>query len=96
MLKDDRHIIDYILDATDNEKQKAHFSHRNKVIRKQYKKIPLDQQLKYCAKCKCCWMILRKYMDKSSWVKYPKGHIPTIGKERELCKLCKGEKNEDS
>ncbi len=96
MCDDEKHIIDWILDSTDNSRQKALFSSRKKSIRREHKKIPLDDQIKYCKECKCCWMTITRYMTNSKYIKYPKGHMPSIGKKRELCRICKGEINENS
>ncbi len=83
------HIIDYILGATDPRKQNSSW----KVQKKEYpyarRKIKLDDVIFYCKKCEHLWSEVSYWVDTRGWSKYPKNIIPTIGKRRKRCPICK-------
>ena len=82
-MKDDDHIIDYILEKTENVKSRNHY-YNKKLNKKNF----IDEKLFYCKNCKTCWSYVHEFIDKSKFSVYPKGIIPTLGKQRKECPDC--------
>tara|TARA_R100001086_G_scaffold201328_3_gene117506 strand:- start:356 stop:631 length:276 start_codon:yes stop_codon:yes gene_type:complete len=81
-------IIDYVLEKTDESLWEHVKNQRIKQKKGDFAvKTKTDNVLKYCYKCGLVWQKLRK-MYKRPWMSYPKGHIPSYGKERLLCPNC--------
>ena len=53
------------------------------------RKEEIDSMVKYCTKCKRCWAQLPHSVDAAKFRYYPDGHMPTIGKKRKICKICR-------
>ena len=53
------------------------------------RKEEIDRMVKYCDKCKTCWSNVPYSVDGAKFRRYPKGNMPTIGKKRKICKICK-------
>tara|TARA_Y100000004_G_scaffold189906_1_gene246224 strand:+ start:1060 stop:1248 length:189 start_codon:yes stop_codon:yes gene_type:complete len=54
-----------------------------------------DERIKYCHKCERCYELVGKSMTsriKTEIVYYT--NFPTYGKQKEICKICKGDKYE--
>ena len=82
---DTLHIIDYILLKTDpNDYNVKHF----RYIRGSRKKYKLDDVIKYCESCNRTWSKVPEWVDKTQIRIYPKGNMPTIGKQRKKCAEC--------
>jgi hypothetical protein len=88
MPKDDQHIIDWILEQTDDIKQKATFRDRKRENSYENKKWSVDNSIFFCNTCKCCWSNQTRYIDNNKWKRYPKNLIPSIGKKRKECPHC--------
>ena len=48
----------------------------------------VDNLIKYCEKCDCCWESYWCAKGKQ-WTKYAKNHIPLLNKKRGFCPPCK-------
>lgn len=53
------------------------------------RKEDVDIMVKYCGVCRSCWSTLPKSVDAAKFRYYPDGHMPTIGKKREVCPECR-------
>ena len=47
-----------------------------------------DKKIKFCLKCKSCWEVISNIGSKKQLIFYD--DFPTYGKQRKICKLCKG------
>ena len=56
------------------------------------RKEEVDSMIKYCTKCKRCWAQLPHSVDAAKFRYYPKNQMPTIGKKRKTCKICRRKK----
>mgnify|MGYP003134906700 FL=1 len=52
-----------------------------------------DKRIKHCKECNRCWEILY-YGNKENFYYYY--DFPTYGKQKQICKHCKGENNEQN
>lgn len=89
MGKEDEHIIDWVLKKTDHKKQKEHYNFKKRASSYDNRKIKLDDMILYCLSCERTWSHVPKWIDASGWRSYPRNHIPTIGKKRIKCPLCR-------
>ena len=53
------------------------------------RKEEVDSMIKYCEICNTCWSNPPYSVDAAGFRRYPKGNVPTIGKKRKTCKICK-------
>ena len=82
-------MIEYIIKLMSNESKRQP---TEKVPQGHYRKIRVDESVFFCINCDYLWAGVAAHVDSSGWGKYPKGNMPTIGKERKTCPDCK-EKN---
>tara|TARA_R100001086_G_scaffold24426_5_gene11526 strand:+ start:1840 stop:2100 length:261 start_codon:yes stop_codon:yes gene_type:complete len=80
-------IISWILEVTDNERAEQSIGKKKKSANYERLHHRIDDTIRFCKKCKRIWQRNRKMMNRE-WEYYPKNHIPTIGKKREICPLC--------
>ena len=86
-------MIEYILDATkDNYITDCAIKSKKKSSKYERLHIKIDEQITVCPKCRRVWRKNRKMMTRE-WEYFPQGHIPTIGKKRQICPNCKEKKN---
>lgn len=83
------HIINYILNRTDPNSANTWSDKINDIHRK-YK---VDDIIKLCNICKKTWSRVPDWIDSYKYRRYPKGHVPTIGKKIKICPICKEEQN---
>ncbi len=95
-MKEEEHIIDYILKVTSRKYEtKICKSYQNKRAYEKRKKR-IDDTIFYCEECKQCWSIVTKAIDTGGFRIYPSGNMPSIGKKRKKCVYCtKKEINEN-
>tara|TARA_R100000808_G_C2058895_1_gene91196 strand:- start:321 stop:590 length:270 start_codon:yes stop_codon:yes gene_type:complete len=89
MPKKEVHIVDWILDKTNFQKQKEHYNVKKRASSFDNRKIKFDDMIYLCKKCDHTWSAVPKWIDASKWRSYPLGNIPTLGKKRKTCPGCK-------
>ena len=81
-------IIDYVLENTKQSEWKNIKNQRIKRACGLYSlKSREDNKLKHCKECGLVWQKLKK-RDVKPWTSYPRGVIPTYGKEKIICPKC--------
>tara|TARA_R100001510_G_C7634850_1_gene193185 strand:+ start:307 stop:567 length:261 start_codon:yes stop_codon:yes gene_type:complete len=82
-MKDDAHIINYILKTQD-------YWRYRKFTRKarKWKADNTDKYVFVCDQCKCLWEKVDKFRSKRRFTKYSKNIMPTIGKKKKTCPDC--------
>lgn len=63
--------------------------YKKKAFKHSKRKEEVDSMIKYCEQCKKCWSKLPNSVDFAKFRYYPKNQMPTIGKKRKTCKICK-------
>ena len=53
------------------------------------RKEEIDSMVRYCEKCKTCWSNVPYSVDGAKFRRYPRGNMPSIGKKRENCEICR-------
>ena len=81
-------MIEYILEVTDQSNVNNKMSKLKKTNKYERLHISIDDQIKYCIYCKRTWKRNRK-MDGRDYEFYPQSNIPSIGKEKKQCPICK-------
>ena len=89
MSRDKEHIIDYILSSTDIKKASNTWKKQKKSESYESRKIKLDNMIYYCKECLRTWSTVPYWINTRRWTKYPKNHIPIIGKKIKNCPQCK-------
>ena len=87
-MSQNQHIIEYILECTDERKVRRSMKNLRKFAAYDHRKIKIDDMLYYCESCELVWSSLPKSTD-GRGSEYYRGGIPTIGKKRKTCKTCK-------
>ena len=82
-MKDEEHIIDYILKIQHYWKNRSF-----KRKKKKWKAENVDKYIYICYKCGFLWEKVEKFISQERWVKYIDHTIPTIGKKRKICPDC--------
>ena len=95
MHKDEEHIIDWILERTDHHRQRNLFTNRKRANSFSKRKVKLDNQIFLCLSCNHTWSKVPRSTDSNGWRLYPKGNIPTIGKDRKKCPHCNKRSNNE-
>lgn len=89
-MKKEQSMIDYILDLTEQSNIKHRMGKLKNPNTYERLHVKIDDQLCYCPACNRMWKKNRKMYHRL--IEYfPKNHIPTIGKKREVCLNCKGD-----
>ena len=83
-MKDEEHIIDYILKIQDYWRYRSF-----KRKRKKWKAENVDKYVFICNKCNHTWEKVETFITEKRWVRYKKGVIPRIGKKNKTCPDCK-------
>ena len=81
-------IIDYIIEMTDESYFKDKVRSKKKASNYERLHIKVDDQIKYCKYCNRAWRKNRK-MYTLRYEYYPQNHIPSIGKQKQICPRCK-------
>ena len=84
-------MIEYIIDATDESYFKDKIRYKKKASNYERLHIKVDEQIKFCNCCSRAWRKNRK-MYALEFEYYPKNHIPSLGKEKQICPRCKENK----
>ena len=58
------------------------------VVEMRGRKLVVDKSIKMCMQCKQTWEKVNKRTYMVTHVYYPKGHIPSLGKEKKTCPRC--------
>tara|TARA_R100001086_G_C11608646_1_gene195262 strand:- start:183 stop:455 length:273 start_codon:yes stop_codon:yes gene_type:complete len=83
-MKDEEHIIDYILKIQDYWRYRTF-----KRKKRKWKSENVDKYVFICDICSFLWERVEKFISKDRWVKYTDQTIPTIGKKKKTCPDCK-------
>ena len=82
--KNPEHIIDYILKKTENNNY--YYKSSKPLV---YKKSVINKNIFYCEKCQNVWSKVPSWVDNRVFRTFPKNNIPTYGKKRKKCVICK-------